>query len=73
MNLNTIPFPRPVEPEALLTLTDMAKWFGKSRSWVRDHASGRNRPQLPCVKIGKTLLFERIEVEAWLRKMRVAA
>lgn len=61
------------DPEPMMTLAQVAAWFHKSQAWVRAHALGRNRPQLPCVPIGRTLLFEREKIQEWLRRARIAA
>lgn len=52
-----------MNPEAmieLLTVADVAAMLRVSRGWVQDHASGRRRPMLLCVKLGRPLRF-RIE------------
>lgn len=62
--------------DKLLTVEQVAEWFGVSTGWVRDHASGRARPVLPCRKLGKCVRFSQMECEAFLeecRKMQAVA
>jgi hypothetical protein len=33
----------------LLTVRQVSEWLNVSPSWVRDHATNRRRPALPCV------------------------
>jgi len=54
----------------LLTVPEVARWLSVSASWVRDHATGRRRPALPCVKLGKSLRFEGDVVAKWLEALR---
>lgn len=61
------------EREKLLTPTELAQWLGVSPQWVRKHASGTRRPQLPGVRLGKLIRFRAEEVEAWLREQGIAA
>jgi excisionase family DNA binding protein len=53
-----------------MTATQVAKWLNVSIGWVFDHASGRRRPILPSVKLGKSTRFDEDEVNAWLRDLR---
>ena len=54
----------------LLTVPEVARWLAVSPSWVRDHATGRRRPVLPCVKLGKSLRFEEDVVAKWIEALR---
>ena len=56
----------------LLTVSEVAIWLGVSPSWVRDHATGRRRPALPSVKLGKSVRFEEQVVSEWLEALRRA-
>jgi len=56
----------------LLTVSEVACWLAVSPSWVRDHAAGRRRPALPCIKLGKSLRFEEKRVAEWLDALRRA-
>lgn len=42
----------PARPKRLLDVSDVAKWLGVSKGWVRDHASGRRQPRLQSIKLG---------------------
>jgi excisionase family DNA binding protein len=53
-------------PEKLLTPKVVAEWLEVSIGWVLDHASGRRRPELPSVKLGKAVRFRREEVERFI-------
>jgi len=57
----------------LLTVPEVARWLAVSPSWVRDHATGRRRPPLPCVKLGKSLRFEPTVLAEWLETLRRAS
>jgi hypothetical protein len=41
-----------LRPQRLLDVSDVAKWLGVSKGWVRDHASGRRQPRLQSIKLG---------------------
>ena len=56
--------------ESLLTPKEVADWLCVSGAWVLDHASGRRRPYLPSVKLGKVVRFRREEVEAFILECR---
>jgi excisionase family DNA binding protein len=63
-------------PEKLLTPKAVAEWLEVSVSWVLDHASGRRRPHLPSVKLGKAVRFRREDVQRFIDdcvRMRGAA
>jgi hypothetical protein len=49
--------------ERLLGVQDVAEWLNLSPGWVRDHASGRRRPILPSLKLGKLLRFRKSDVD----------
>ena len=53
-------------PEKLLTPKQVAEWLDVSTAWVLDHASGRRRPYLPSVKLGKAVRFRREDVEQFI-------
>jgi excisionase family DNA binding protein len=53
--------------ERLLGPKEVAQWLGVSSGWVLDHASGRRRPMLPSVKLGKAVRFRREDVEAFIQ------
>ena len=55
--------------QRLLTVREVAAWLAISPAWVRDHASGRRRPGLPSIKLGKALRFDETDVGRWLDEM----
>ncbi|MGH9663830.1 MAG: helix-turn-helix domain-containing protein [Bryobacteraceae bacterium] len=52
--------------DRLLTIDDIARWFGVSRAWVYDHTT-RKRPLLPCIRFGEMTRFRRSDVESFIR------
>ncbi len=53
----------------LLTVREVSVWLNVSEGWVRDHASGRRRPILPSVKLGKSRRFREEAVDALIRDL----
>lgn len=53
-------------PGRLLTVAEVAQWLNVSPGWIRDHATGRRRPVMPCVRIGRVLRFDPNAIAAWL-------
>jgi predicted DNA-binding transcriptional regulator AlpA len=61
-------------PERLLTVAEVAAWFGVTECWVRSHAAGRRPPKLPSVRINRSILrFRERDLDAWLREKGLAA
>jgi excisionase family DNA binding protein len=57
----------------LLTVDDVAALLKVSKSWVYEHTRSRNVPraeQLPHVKVGKYVRFERRALHAFLETRR---
>jgi predicted DNA-binding transcriptional regulator AlpA len=52
--------------EKLLDADDVANWLCVSRAWVFEHSNGRRRPYLPSVKLGKSVRFRPVDVEAFI-------
>ena len=52
--------------DRLLTIDEIARWFGVSRAWVYDHTT-RKRPLLPCIRFGEMTRFRRSDVEIFIR------
>ena len=61
------------ERDPLLTPAEVARWLHTSSGWVRDHASGRRRPLLPSLKLGKCLRFRASDVENFIVECRQLA
>ncbi len=57
------------KPQKLMTVREVSEWLQISEVWVRHHATGRRRPYLPTIRMGKTLRFDETAVTAWLGEM----
>src|SRR5579862_9094011 len=53
-------------PEKLLGAKEVAHWLGVSRAWVFEHSNGRRRPFLPSVKLGKSVRYRPVDVDAFI-------
>ena len=67
------PLVRPASPsdgrapqEKLLGAKEVAHWLGVSRAWVFEHSNGRRRPFLPSVKLGKSVRYRPVDVDAFI-------
>ena len=56
-----------IAEQRLLTVTEVAQRLSVSPAWVREHASGRRRPVLPVVRLGKLIRFRRESVEEFIQ------
>jgi len=52
--------------EKLLGAKEVAHWLGVSRAWVFEHSNGRRRPFLPSVKLGKSVRYRPVDVDAFI-------
>ena len=52
----------------LLTIKEVAEMLRVSTGWVRDHASGRRRPRLQCIKLGKAVRFRLTDVVSFIEE-----
>jgi excisionase family DNA binding protein len=59
---------RATVPDKLLTARQVAERLQVSIGWVQAHATGKHRPVLPSLKLGRTLRFREDEVEAFLKR-----
>ena len=57
-----------VSRDRLLTVTETAQWFTVSPAWIRDHSSGRRRPLLPSIQLGKLRRFRSGDVQAFIEE-----
>ena len=59
-------------PDEILTAEQVSAWLGVSKRWVLDHCSGRRRPKLPAIKMGRRYRFRKEavqrELETWERE-----
>lgn len=46
----------------IMTVDEVAAWLRVSRGWLLDHSSGRRRPLIPCIKLGRQVRFVRSDV-----------
>ena len=56
-------------PDALLTVREVAYLLSMSEAWVRHHASGFRKPSIPCVKLGSSVRFRRQAVMEFVASM----
>ena len=54
----------------LLTVAEVAEYLRVSTASVYKHASGASLPQIPSVKMGKSVRFEREAIEQFVRAWR---
>ena len=59
------------EPEALLTVHEVAELLRVPVSWVYEHTRRRGIERLPHLKIGKYLRFRVREVELYVEGLRI--
>ena len=52
--------------DKLLGAKEVAHWLGVSRAWVFEHSNGRRRPFLPSVKLGKSVRYRPVDVDAFI-------
>jgi PTS system nitrogen regulatory IIA component len=57
-----------VEPERLLTVRDVAKWFKVHEKTVYEWAE---RGKLPFIRLGKRLRFQADDILQWLASRKV--
>lgn len=62
-----VPFP-PIDPSQILTLAELAERLKVSERWVYEKSRRRCQNPLPCIRIGRYLRFDWLEVSAWLRR-----
>ena len=49
-----------------MTVADVAERLKMSRSWVLTHSSGNKRPQIPCIRQGRSVRFRSADVETFI-------
>ena len=54
--------------ERLLTVEEVARILNVSNAWVYDHAD-RKRPLIPSVRLGKSVRFRPVDVQAFIEEM----
>jgi len=58
----------PIDPSQILTLAELAERLKVSERWVYEKSRRRCLNPLPCIRIGRYLRFDWLEVSAWLRQ-----
>ena len=53
----------------LCTVQEIAKMLQVSPAWVREHSTGRRRPVIPSIRLGRSIRFDPDKVKAWLDEM----
>jgi excisionase family DNA binding protein len=61
------------DPDALLTVADVASLLRVSQAFVRHHASGFRQPRIPSIKLGKSVRFQRREVLRFVNSLKRSA
>ena len=61
-----VPLP-PIDPNQILNLSEISARLKVSERWVYEKTRGRCQNPLPCIRIGRYLRFNWIDVSAWLR------
>jgi len=59
------------QPEALLTVHEVAELLRVPVSWVYERTRRRGMERLPHLKVGKYLRFRRVDVLGWLDACRI--
>jgi len=61
------------DSERLLDVSEVARLFGMSEAWVRQHSNGMRRPSIPSVKLGKCVRFRRETLLEFIKSMERCA
>lgn len=63
----------PQNPDALLTLNEVAEFLRVPASWVYGRTRRRSSDRIPGFRLGKYWRFRQTDVLAWLDRQRVGA
>ncbi len=58
----------PIDPSDIITLAELAERLKVSQRWVYEKSRRRCQNPLPCIRIGRYLRFNWLDVSAWLQK-----
>jgi hypothetical protein len=61
--------PENAPAEELLTPEDVASWLRVKPAWVRAHANGNRKPELPSLKMGAYRRFRRQDIQKFLEEL----
>ena len=64
---------RKEDPDRLMTVEEVARQLCMSAAWVRQHSNGMRRPEIPSVKLGKSVRFRRQRVMEFVRSLERVA
>jgi excisionase family DNA binding protein len=64
---------RKEDPDRLMTVGEVARQLAMSTAWVRQHSNGMRRPEIPSVKLGKSVRFRRQRVMEFVRSQERVA
>ena len=64
---------RKEDPDRLMTVEEVARQLAMSTAWVRQHSNGMRRPEIPSVKLGKSVRFRRQRVMEFIRSLERVA
>ena len=56
------------DSDRLMSVDEVARMLGMSACWVRQHANGMRRPEIPSVKLGKCVRFRRQRVMEFIEQ-----
>lgn len=65
-SISAVPAP-PIDPEQILTLSEIAERLKVSERWIYEKSRTRCRNPLPVIRIGRYLRFYWCDVSDWLR------
>lgn len=63
---------KPNNPETLRTARQVAARLSVSVAWVLAHAAGTRRPELPSIKMGRSVRFRDADIDAFIERCRRA-
>ena len=63
----------PVDPANILTLPVLASRLKVSERWCYEKTRFRCLNSLPCIRVGRCLRFDWLDVSAWLRQQSTFA
>jgi hypothetical protein len=63
----------PVDPVNILTLPELAARLKVSERWCYEKTRSRCLTPLPCIRVGRYLRFDWLDVSVWLRQQSTFA
>lgn len=62
-----------VDPANILTLAEVAERLKVTERWCYEKTRSRCSTPLPCIRVGRFLRFDWIDISAWLRQQSTVA